>query len=112
MVMLAEYGTMSLEDILQPSIEMAKGYPIEAQAANSIERNIEEIKKWPYSKNVFLTNQDEERESPNEGEIFIQKDLLFLKFTLPHYCFGLMINLMVTKKLKNFYLRQCPVASR
>ena len=75
MVMLAEYGTMSLEDILQPSIEMAKGYPIEAQAANSIERNIEEIKKWPYSKNVFLTNQDQERESPNEGEIFIQKDL-------------------------------------
>ena len=75
MVMLAEYGTMSLEDILQPSIEMAKGYPIEAQAANSIERNIEEIKKWPYSKNVFLTNQGEERESPNEGEIFIQKDL-------------------------------------
>ena len=53
MVMLAEYGTMSLADILQPSIEMAKGYPIEAQAANSIERNKEEIKKWKYSKNIF-----------------------------------------------------------
>ena len=75
MVMLAEYGTMSLEEILQPSIEMAKGYPIEAQAANSIERNKEEIKKWKYSKNIFLTKQGEEREAPNEGEIFIQKDL-------------------------------------
>ena len=75
MVMLAEYGTMSLEEILQPSIEMAKGYPIEAQAANSIERNKEEIKKWKYSKNIFLTKLGEEREAPNEGEIFIQKDL-------------------------------------
>ena len=76
MVMLAEYGTMSLEEILEPSIEMAKGYPIEAQAANSIERNKEEIKKWKYSKNIFLTKPGEEREAPNEGEIFIQKDLL------------------------------------
>ena len=38
MVMLAEYGTMSLEEILAPAMEMALGYPIEAQAANSIER--------------------------------------------------------------------------
>ena len=75
MVMLAEYGTMSLEEILLPAIEMAKGYPIEAQAANSIERNKDEIKKWKYSKNIFLTNQGEEREAPNEGEIFVQKDL-------------------------------------
>ena len=75
MVMLAEYGTMSLEEILLPAIEMAKGYPIEAQAANSIERNRDEIKKWKYSKNIFLTNQGEEREAPNEGEIFIQKNL-------------------------------------
>ena len=75
MVMLAEYGTMSLEEILQPSIEMSKGYPIEAQAANSIERNKEEIKKWKYSKNIFLTKPGNEREAPNEGEIFIQKDL-------------------------------------
>lgn len=75
MVMLAEYGTMSLEEILAPAMEMAIGYPIEAQAANSIERNKDEIKKWKYSKDIFLTNQGEEREAPNEGEVFIQKDL-------------------------------------
>ncbi len=75
MVMLAEYGTMSLEEILQPSIEMAKGYPIEAQAANSIERNKDEIKKWKYSRNIFLTKEGQDREAPNEGEIFVQKDL-------------------------------------
>ena len=65
MVMLAEYGTMSLEEILQPALEMANGYPIEAQAANSIERNKEEIKKWKYSKNIFLTKPGKEREAPN-----------------------------------------------
>ncbi len=75
MVMLAEYGTMSLEEILSPAMEMAKGYPIEAQAANSIERNKDEIKKWKYSKNIFLTNQGKDREAPNEGEVFVQKDL-------------------------------------
>ena len=75
MVMLAEYGTMSLEEILQPALEMANGYPIEAQAANSIERNKKEIKKWKYSKDIFLTNQGKEIESPKEGEVFVQKDL-------------------------------------
>ena len=75
MVMLAEYGSMSLEEILEPAIEMAKGYPIEAQAANSIERNKNEIKKWKYSKDIFLTNEGKEREAPNEGEIFVQMDL-------------------------------------
>src|SRR5690242_8330748 len=36
--MLAEYGTMSLKDVLTPAMQMAAGYPIEAQTANSIER--------------------------------------------------------------------------
>ena len=75
MVMLAEYGTMSLEKVLKPALEMARGYPIEAQAANSIERNKDEIKKWKYSKSLFLTNQGSDREAPLEGEVFIQKDL-------------------------------------
>src|SRR5881394_1322778 len=35
LVMLAEYGTMSLKDVLAPAIDMADGYPIEAQAANT-----------------------------------------------------------------------------
>ena len=75
MVMLAEYGTMSLEKVLEPALEMARGYPIEAQAANSIERNKDEIKKWKYSKSLFLTNQGSDREAPVEGEVFVQKDL-------------------------------------
>lgn len=74
--MLANYGTMTLEQVLRPSIELAKGYPIEAQAANSMERGKDKIKEWPYSKKVFLTHPGEKREAPEAGEIFVQKDLL------------------------------------
>jgi gamma-glutamyltranspeptidase/glutathione hydrolase len=76
MVMLAEYGTMSLKDVLAPAMQMAEGYPIEAQTANSFEREKERIKQWPYSKAVFLPHLGEKREAPVAGEIFIQKDLL------------------------------------
>ncbi|MEI2737956.1 MAG: gamma-glutamyltransferase [Chitinophagaceae bacterium] len=74
--MLAEYGTMSLEQVLAPAMQLAAGYPIEAQTANSMERGKERIKQWPYSKNVFLPHLGEKREAPEAGEIFIQKDLL------------------------------------
>lgn len=74
--MLANYGTMTLEQVLRPSMELAKGYPIEAQAANSMERGKDKIKEWPYSKKVFLTHPGEKREAPEAGEIFVQKDLL------------------------------------
>ena len=74
--MLANYGTLSLEQVLAPAMEMAAGYPMEAQTANSIEKNKELIKQWPYSKKVFLTHLGEKREAPHAGELFVQKDLL------------------------------------
>lgn len=76
MVMLAEYGTMSLKDVLAPAMQMAEGYPMEAQAANSIERNKDLIKQWPYSRKVFLPHAGEKWEAPEAGEIFVQRDLL------------------------------------
>ena len=76
MTMLAEYGTMSLKEVLAPAIQMAEGYPMEAQTANSIEREKERISAWPYSKKIFLTHPGEKREAPDAGEIFVQKDLL------------------------------------
>jgi gamma-glutamyltranspeptidase/glutathione hydrolase len=75
LVMLAEYGKLSLEEVLEPSIQMAEGYPMEAQAADGIERRKDWIKKWPYSKEVFLPHLGEEREAPYPGEIFSQPDL-------------------------------------
>ena len=74
--MLAEYGKLSLKEVLAPAMEMATGYPIDAQTANSMERGKERIKEWPYSKAVFLPHLGEEREAPAAGEIFVQKDLL------------------------------------
>src|SRR6187402_2849670 len=76
MTMLAEYGTMSLKEVLAPAMQLADGYPIEAQTANSIERGKARIKEWPYSRAVFLTHPGETREAPEAGEIFVQKDLL------------------------------------
>ncbi len=75
MTMLAEYGTMSLAEVLAPAIQMADGYPIEAQTANSIESQKAWIKQWPYSKALFLTHPGQKREAPNAGEIFQQADL-------------------------------------
>ncbi len=74
--MLANYGTLSLEQVLAPAMDMAAGYPIDAQTANSIERGKDRIKEWPYSKKVLLTHLGQEREAPAAGEIFVQKDLL------------------------------------
>ncbi|HKO58961.1 MAG TPA: gamma-glutamyltransferase, partial [Thermoanaerobaculia bacterium] len=54
MRMLAEYGKLSLKEVLEPSIQMADGYPIEAQLANTIERQKGMIKQWPYARAVML----------------------------------------------------------
>ena len=74
--MLSHYGTMSLQQVLAPAMELAAGYPIDAQTANSIERGKAKIKDWPYSTKVLLTHLGQKREAPEAGEIFIQKDLL------------------------------------
>ncbi len=75
MVMLAEYGTLSLKEILEPSAQMAEGYPIEFEASRSIEQNKDRIKDWPYSRAVFLPHFGEDYEAPKPGEIFRQLDL-------------------------------------
>ena len=75
MVMLAEYGTMSLADVLAPAIQMADGYPIEAQLTGTIERDKDWIKKWKYSPSIMLTHQGSAKEAPEPGELFVQRDL-------------------------------------
>ncbi|MFL5638516.1 MAG: gamma-glutamyltransferase family protein [Gemmatimonadaceae bacterium] len=75
LTMLAEYGKLSLADVLAPAIQMADGYPIEAQLTNTIERNKRWIKGWKYSPAIMLTHQGSRREAPEPGEIFIQRDL-------------------------------------
>jgi len=103
MTMVAEWGKLSLKDVLEPAIQMADGYPIEAQAANAIERQKSWLKQWPYSNALFLKGMAEVpsipppatapqsatpshdvvaapapvvvREGPAPGSIFRQRDL-------------------------------------
>ncbi len=75
LVMLAEYGKLSLAEVLEPSIQMADGFAIEAQLANRIEADKARIKEWPYSKAVLLPHLGESREAPRAGEVFRQSDL-------------------------------------
>jgi gamma-glutamyltranspeptidase / glutathione hydrolase len=75
LVMLAEFGKLSLAEVLGPAIQMADGYPMEAQTADIIEREKNRLKEWPYSKQIMLTHPGETREAPEAGEIFKQPDL-------------------------------------
>src|SRR3954451_2310037 len=69
MTMVAEYGRLSLKDVLAPAIQMADGYPIEAQSANKIEKERKKLVQWPYSHKLFGDK------GPLPGEVFRQPDL-------------------------------------
>jgi gamma-glutamyltranspeptidase/glutathione hydrolase len=73
LVMLAEYGKLSLADVLEPSIRLADGFPIEAQLANYIGRQKKELAKWRDSRRVMLPNPGETQ--PEPGQVFRQPDL-------------------------------------
>jgi gamma-glutamyltranspeptidase/glutathione hydrolase len=75
LTMLAEYGKLSLKDVLEPSIEMADGYAIEAELVNTIERNKRWIKQWQYSRAVMLPHLGQKHEAPEAGEVFRQPEL-------------------------------------
>lgn len=79
MVMLARYGKLSLADVLAPAIELADGFPIEAQLADRIERDKEKIKSWPDTARVMLPHLNQPladgREAAKAGEIFRQPEL-------------------------------------
>ena len=75
MVMLAEFGTLSLAEVLAPAIEMADGYPIEAETADRIEREKAKLKQWSESKRIMLPHLGAAREAPRAGELFRQADL-------------------------------------
>ena len=75
MTMLAEYGTMSLAQVLTPAIQMADGYPIEAELVNTIQHNQERLRQWPDSRRVLLPHAGTAHEAPWPGEMFRQVEL-------------------------------------
>ena len=71
--LLAEYGTLTLREVLAPAIEMAgEGYPIESELVRVITSQRSWIEKWPASKAVFLPRDGK---PPEPGAIFKQTDL-------------------------------------
>ena len=76
MVMLAEFGELSLREVLEPSMQLAAGYPIEEQLARAIDNRQDKLRKWPYSEALFFPHKGRVPDFPRPGEIFRQFDLL------------------------------------
>ncbi len=69
---LEKYGTLSLEQIIQPAIELAeKGFILTEDDASSFNYYFDEFKKYPSTFKIF----SKEGENFNEGDLFVQKDL-------------------------------------
>ncbi|MFO7587697.1 MAG: gamma-glutamyltransferase [Gemmatimonadota bacterium] len=75
MVMLAEYGRLSLAEVLTPAIEMADGYPIEAETARAIARNRDRIESWSHARETMLVREGDSLRAPRAGEVFRQPRL-------------------------------------
>jgi gamma-glutamyltranspeptidase/glutathione hydrolase len=75
MTMLAEYGTMSLKQVLAPAIQMADGYPMEAELVDTIEKNVGRMRQWPDTRRVMLIHPGTNHEAPYPGEMFHQVEL-------------------------------------
>lgn len=80
LTMLAEFGTMSLAEVLEPAMQMAAGYPMEQTQAVNIEASKELLVRWEASRRVLLPNFDpahpQQWAAPVPGQIFEQPELL------------------------------------
>ena len=73
MLLLRDYGTMRLRDVLEPAIGYARdGYPLVERASATI-KTVEQMfrKHWPTSAAVYLPNS----EVPKPGTLFTNKKL-------------------------------------
>ncbi len=69
---LNKYGTLSLAEVIQPAIDLAKnGFKLEYRAVNSINGYNKRFNNYPSSKKIFTING----EKLPEDYLFVQKDL-------------------------------------
>ena len=80
LVMLAEFGKLSLAQVLAPAMEMAAGYPMEQNLVDTLDRYQPFILQWKDARRIMLPNLDpahpNAHAAPTAGEMFVQKDLL------------------------------------
>lgn len=75
--MVAEWGKLSLAQVLAPAIKLAEGYPMEQDTVRRIKRDQKLIEQWPDSKKTFLIHpENEDYAGPQAGEIFRQPNLV------------------------------------
>ncbi|HSR18990.1 MAG TPA: gamma-glutamyltransferase, partial [Ignavibacteriaceae bacterium] len=71
---LEKYGTMTLHEVIQPSIDLAeKGFVLDYAEAQSINSSLLDFKKYPSSAKIFTKTGNEYC----EGDTFRQHDLAF-----------------------------------
>ena len=75
LVMLAEYGTLSLADVLGAGDADGRRLPDRGGARGHDRADEGKIKQWPYSTRALPPHPGETREAPRAGEIFRQPDL-------------------------------------
>ena len=69
---LENYGTLSLAEVIQPAIDLAKnGWRLEKRDSIYFSNNIYVFEKYPSSKKIFIKNGEPYR----VGDLFIQPDL-------------------------------------
>lgn len=69
---LEKYGSMKLEEVIQPAIEIARdGFPLSYRLAGSFAAELNDFRKYKSSEKVFSRNGA----AYQEGEIFKQPDL-------------------------------------
>ena len=68
---LDNFGTKTLEQVMQPAIELADGFPIDELRIEYIEKTRKIFERWPTAARVYLPGG----KVPRPGEIFRQPDL-------------------------------------
>lgn len=68
---LDQFGTKSLEEVIQPAIELADGFPIDELRVQYIKTRGPVFSQWADAKRIFMPNGA----APQVGDIFVQADL-------------------------------------
>jgi gamma-glutamyltranspeptidase/glutathione hydrolase len=68
---LEKYGTMRLNEVIQPAIELAQGFPLDDHEALVIERTFPVWDRWRTTERVYMPGGH----LPKGGDLFVQADL-------------------------------------
>jgi gamma-glutamyltranspeptidase / glutathione hydrolase len=68
---LERHGTLRLEEVCEPALELTRGFPVFPRLAEAIAENASTLAGWPASAEVFLPGG----RVPQVGETFVQPDL-------------------------------------